>query len=126
MLFSNMSFSYMNNTIRLWHCLTPADPYTLLHYKLKTHLQISAFCNQSTINHYSLISCCRYEKFQSSEGGTRYATAAYATVYRYYAYPRHSRPRISQVLTLPPFRKLGICANLLEVLSCLYCSYLVL
>ncbi|KAH9632022.1 hypothetical protein HF086_016582 [Spodoptera exigua] len=57
-----------------------------------------------------------YEKFQSSEGGTRYATAAYATVYRYYAYPRHSRPRISQVLTLPPFRKLGICANLLEAI----------
>ncbi|XP_047034678.1 histone acetyltransferase type B catalytic subunit [Helicoverpa zea] len=55
-----------------------------------------------------------FEKFQSSEGGVRYATAAYATVYRYYAYPRHSRPRISQVLTLPPFRKLGICAQLLQ------------
>lgn len=55
-----------------------------------------------------------FEKFQSSEGAARYATAAYATVYRYYAYPRHSRPRISQVLTLPPFRKLGICAQLLQ------------
>ncbi|CAD0204803.1 unnamed protein product [Chrysodeixis includens] len=57
-----------------------------------------------------------FEKFQSSEGCVRYATAAYATVYRYYAYPRHSRPRISQVLTLPPFRKLGICAQLLQAI----------
>ncbi|XP_075984433.1 histone acetyltransferase 1 [Anticarsia gemmatalis] len=55
-----------------------------------------------------------FEKYKSSEGTVRYATAAYATVYRYYAYPTHSRPRISQVLTLPPFRKLGICAQLLQ------------
>lgn len=57
-----------------------------------------------------------FEKFQSSEGNVRYATAAYATVYRYYAYPNHSRPRISQVLTLPPFRKLGLCAQLLQAI----------
>lgn len=58
----------------------------------------------------------RYEKYEASEGGLRYATAAYATVYRYYAYPNHIRPRISQVLTLPPFCKLGICAHLLQVI----------
>uniref|UniRef100_A0A2A4K126 Histone acetyltransferase type B catalytic subunit n=1 Tax=Heliothis virescens TaxID=7102 RepID=A0A2A4K126_HELVI len=63
-----------------------------------------------------------FEKFQSSEGSVRYATAAYATVYRYYAYPRHSRPRISQVLTLPPFRKLGICAQLLQAI---YSHYII-
>ncbi|CAB3233508.1 unnamed protein product [Arctia plantaginis] len=57
-----------------------------------------------------------FEKYESSEGNVRYATAAYATVYRYYAYPNHSRPRISQVLTLPPFRKLGICAQLLQAI----------
>ncbi|XP_052744341.1 histone acetyltransferase type B catalytic subunit [Bicyclus anynana] len=57
-----------------------------------------------------------FEKYRSSTGGTRYAVAAYATVYRYYAYPRHLRPRISQVLTLPPYRKMGICANLLQAI----------
>lgn len=57
----------------------------------------------------------RFEKFHSSEGRVRYAAAGYATVYRYYAYPTHLRPRISQVLTLPPFRKLGICAHLIQV-----------
>ncbi|XP_034836050.1 histone acetyltransferase type B catalytic subunit [Maniola hyperantus] len=57
-----------------------------------------------------------FEKYRSSEGDYRYAVSAYATVYRYYAYPRHTRPRISQVLTLPPYRKMGICANLLQAI----------
>ncbi|XP_013186287.1 histone acetyltransferase type B catalytic subunit [Amyelois transitella] len=57
-----------------------------------------------------------FEKYEASEGGHRYATAAYATAYRYYAYPRNLRPRISQVLTLPPFRKLGICAHLIKAI----------
>ncbi|XP_028158582.1 histone acetyltransferase type B catalytic subunit [Ostrinia nubilalis] len=57
-----------------------------------------------------------FEKYQSAEGAWRYAAAAYATVYRYYAYPRHLRPRVSQVLTLPPARKLGLCANLLQAI----------
>ncbi|KAJ2954806.1 hypothetical protein O0L34_g3114 [Tuta absoluta] len=57
-----------------------------------------------------------FEKFQSDEGGWRYCTVGYATVYRYYAYPTHTRPRVSQVLTLPPFRKLGVCAHLLEAI----------
>ncbi|XP_048478077.1 histone acetyltransferase type B catalytic subunit [Plutella xylostella] len=57
-----------------------------------------------------------FEKWQSSEGDWRYASAAYATAYRYYAYPKHTRPRVSQVLTLPPFRKMGICAHLLQAI----------
>ncbi|XP_049886158.1 histone acetyltransferase type B catalytic subunit isoform X2 [Pectinophora gossypiella] len=57
-----------------------------------------------------------YEKYQSEEGGWRYATAGYATVYRYYAYPHHIRPRVSQVLVLPPFRKMGVCAHLLQTI----------
>ncbi|XP_041982856.1 histone acetyltransferase type B catalytic subunit [Aricia agestis] len=57
-----------------------------------------------------------FEKYQSSEGSIRYATAAYSTVYRYYAYPANTRPRVSQVLTLPPYRKLGICAQMLQAI----------
>jgi histone acetyltransferase 1 len=37
-----------------------------------------------------------------------------STVYRYYAYPLHTRPRISQVLILPPFQRLGIGAQLVQ------------
>lgn len=56
-----------------------------------------------------------YEKFTSS-GQQRYATIGFATVYQYYAYPNHTRPRIAQVLILPPFQKLGLCANLLRAI----------
>ncbi|CAG9568008.1 unnamed protein product [Danaus chrysippus] len=57
-----------------------------------------------------------FEKYRNSVGEYRYSVAAYATVFRYYAYPNNVRPRVSQVLTLPPFRKMGICANLLQAI----------
>ncbi|XP_045454646.1 histone acetyltransferase type B catalytic subunit [Melitaea cinxia] len=56
-----------------------------------------------------------FEKYNTSEG-RRYATAGYSTVYRYYAYPQNKRPRIAQVLTLPPFRRMGICAHMLKAI----------
>lgn len=45
-----------------------------------------------------------------------YATAGYTTTYLYYAYPQHQRPRISQMLVLPPFQGMGIGATMLEVI----------
>ncbi|XP_053695779.1 histone acetyltransferase type B catalytic subunit [Sabethes cyaneus] len=54
-----------------------------------------------------------YEKY-SDGGETRYATAGYFTVYQYYSYPQFIRPRISQILVLPPFQKLGIASRLIE------------
>ncbi|XP_029043896.2 histone acetyltransferase type B catalytic subunit [Osmia bicornis bicornis] len=50
------------------------------------------------------------------DGTVRYATTGFATVYQYYAYPRHTRPRIAQVLILPPFQNMGLCANLLHAI----------
>ncbi|XP_033732888.1 histone acetyltransferase type B catalytic subunit-like [Pecten maximus] len=41
------------------------------------------------------------------DGNPVYAIAGYMTVYNYYAYPEKVRPRISQVLVLPPFQKQG-------------------
>lgn len=43
-----------------------------------------------------------------------YATVGYSTVYLYYAYPQNIRPRISQMLVLPPFQGMGIGAELIE------------
>lgn len=58
-----------------------------------------------------------YEKYSSTSGNNnRYATIGFATVYQYYAYPHHTRPRIAQVLILPPFQKLGLCAQLLRAI----------
>jgi histone acetyltransferase 1 len=51
------------------------------------------------------------------EGVTRYFTVGYVTVYEYYAYGRETnnkRPRIAQMLVLPPFQRLGLGSRLLD------------
>ncbi|TMW53820.1 hypothetical protein DOY81_001105 [Sarcophaga bullata] len=61
-----------------------------------------------------------YEKYKSDNGENLFATVGYTTVYEYYAYPQNIRPRISQMLVLPPFQKLGIGTKFLETI---YNSY---
>lgn len=55
-----------------------------------------------------------YEKYPDSNNKIRYATAGYFTVYQYFSYPQFVRPRVSQILVLPPFQKLGIASRLIE------------
>ncbi|XP_012263999.1 histone acetyltransferase type B catalytic subunit [Athalia rosae] len=57
-----------------------------------------------------------FEKYTSTVGSYQYATVGFATVYQYYAYPRHARPRIAQVLVLPPFQGHGVGAQLLSAI----------
>ncbi|XP_043255255.1 histone acetyltransferase type B catalytic subunit isoform X2 [Colletes gigas] len=57
-----------------------------------------------------------FEKYHTADGTVRYATIGYATVYQYYAYPHHTRPRIAQVLILPPFQNMGLGAHLLHAI----------
>ncbi|XP_053969592.1 histone acetyltransferase type B catalytic subunit [Anastrepha ludens] len=57
-----------------------------------------------------------YEKYKNDNSNYQYATVGYTTVYEYYAYPQHIRPRISQVLVLPPFQKLGIGTKFIETI----------
>ncbi|XP_076356515.1 histone acetyltransferase 1 [Tachypleus tridentatus] len=54
-----------------------------------------------------------FEKL-SCDGEPRYCFVGYMTVYRYYAYPNKKRPRISQMLVLPPFQKNGLGAEMLQ------------
>lgn len=54
-----------------------------------------------------------FEKYKYN-GNPQYAIAGYMTVYNYYAYPSRIRPRISQVLVLPPFQKQGHGAQMLQ------------
>ncbi|RUS88450.1 hypothetical protein EGW08_003787 [Elysia chlorotica] len=54
-----------------------------------------------------------FEKYVES-GNPRYALAGYMTTYNFFAYPERVRPRISQVLILPPFQKMGLCARLVQ------------
>jgi len=55
-----------------------------------------------------------YELYKSPSGDTRYAVAGYTVVYQFYAYPDLRRPRISQMLVLPPFQRMGVGSALLK------------
>lgn len=60
--------------------------------------------------------CMCYERYTNSAGKTMYSTVGYTTVYMYYAYPDQIRPRISQMLVLPPYQRLGVGSKMLAVL----------
>lgn len=62
----------------------------------------------------SLIFICRYEKYTTTENENAYAVIGLTTVYEYYAYPDNKRPRISQMLILPPFQNQGLAVYLLN------------
>lgn len=55
-----------------------------------------------------------YEKYLNENQEYAYGVVAFGTVYEYYAYPSHIRPRISQLLVLPPFQKKGLAAYLIN------------
>lgn len=57
-----------------------------------------------------------FEKYTGESGKTCYATVGFATVYQYYAYPRNTRPRIAQILVLPPYQRLGLGSHLLRAI----------
>ncbi|EDV93659.1 GH19436 [Drosophila grimshawi] len=63
-----------------------------------------------------------YEKYKNKNGSFQYATAGYTTVYEYYAYPQNKRPRISQMIVLPPFQKLGLATELVKTIYKFYQS----
>lgn len=60
-----------------------------------------------------------YERYRPNGNSVdepwRYATVGYMTVYHFYAYPDRKRPRVSQVLVLPPFQRSGHGQQLLKV-----------
>jgi len=56
-----------------------------------------------------------FERYTAAGGEPQYAVVGYTTMYRYYAYPAHIRPRISQMLVLPPFQGMGLGAEMLDV-----------
>ncbi|KAI1289179.1 Histone acetyltransferase type B catalytic subunit [Halotydeus destructor] len=63
-----------------------------------------------------------YEKSTGNGLGSNYHFAGFTTVYRYFAYPMKTRPRISQVLVLPPFQRQGLGAELLQAIYNYYIS----
>ena len=62
-----------------------------------------------------------YEKVKVNSNHLYYFVG-YSTVYCYYAYPANLRPRISQVLVLPPYQKKNIGYHLLQTINNYYIS----
>uniref|UniRef100_A0A8C5PRU9 Histone acetyltransferase type B catalytic subunit n=1 Tax=Leptobrachium leishanense TaxID=445787 RepID=A0A8C5PRU9_9ANUR len=62
-----------------------------------------------------------FEKY-NKDGATLFATVGYMTVYNYYVYPDKTRPRVSQMLILPPFQGEGHGAQLYESVHRYYMS----
>lgn len=57
-----------------------------------------------------------FEK-EGGPGNETYSIVGYITIYQYYAYSREinkTRPRISQMLVLPPYQRRGLGSQLLE------------
>ncbi|CAL1528340.1 unnamed protein product [Lymnaea stagnalis] len=54
-----------------------------------------------------------FERYKDG-GEVQFAAAGYMTVYNFYAYPSRIRPRISQVLVLPPFQKMGLGSKMIQ------------
>lgn len=48
-----------------------------------------------------------YQQYRNIHGEICYTPMGFITVYSYYAYPDMKRPRISQVLILPPYQRKG-------------------
>ncbi|KAM8934620.1 histone acetyltransferase type B catalytic subunit [Pelodytes ibericus] len=62
-----------------------------------------------------------FEKY-NKDSTTLFATVGYMTIYNYYVYPDKTRPRVSQMLILPPFQGEGHGAQLLETVHRYYIS----
>ncbi|XP_039613558.1 histone acetyltransferase type B catalytic subunit [Polypterus senegalus] len=60
-----------------------------------------------------------FEKY-NKDGETLFATVGYMTVYNYYVFPDKTRPRVSQMIILPPFQGEGHGAQLLETVHRYY------
>lgn len=70
---------------------------------------------KATLIVINIISFPSYEKYKNKNGNWCYASVGYSTIYKYYAYPNNTRARLSQILILPPFQRLGIGTKLIEV-----------
>ncbi|KAK6045480.1 hypothetical protein COOONC_17015 [Cooperia oncophora] len=69
--------------------------------------------------HYFLLESRAHE---AGDGSRAYSLAGYASLYRFYAHPDRVRPRIAQIMLLPPYRKSGLGAKLLDAIYKDLCS----
>lgn len=106
-----------NRTFEIYECNIDTPGFLGFHARLQTFLlwfvDAASYIDTADRQWTFLVA---YEKYTSANGRIQYATVGYSTVYKYYAYPQNIRPRISQMLILPPFQGFGIGARLIETI----------
>uniref|UniRef100_A0A1B6GEC1 Histone acetyltransferase type B catalytic subunit n=1 Tax=Cuerna arida TaxID=1464854 RepID=A0A1B6GEC1_9HEMI len=101
-------------TYDIYHCDTSNQKFLNFHERLQTfilfYIDAASYIDVDDSKWQFFV---LYEKYKSPTGVECHAVAGYCTVYEYYAYPDRTRPRVSQMLVLPPFQRRGLGVHLL-------------
>ncbi|XP_075221855.1 histone acetyltransferase 1 [Lycorma delicatula] len=105
----------------IYHCDTSMKAFLSYHERLQTfllwYIDGASYIDVDDEKWQFFI---LYEKYSTPDNKKMYSIAGYITVYEYYAYPLNIRPRISQVLILPPYQHQGLCTHLLNTIYNFY------
>ncbi|XP_077300202.1 histone acetyltransferase 1 [Arctopsyche grandis] len=122
--FSIDNFNGVDRKFEVYFCETKTPNFLNFHTRLQTFLlwyvDAASFIDIEDDQWTFFI---LYEQYNTCDGNRRWAVAGMSTVYRYYAWPFHTRPRISQALVLPPFQRNGLGAQLLQAIYSHYVSF---
>uniref|UniRef100_A0A1B6KWX0 Histone acetyltransferase type B catalytic subunit n=2 Tax=Graphocephala atropunctata TaxID=36148 RepID=A0A1B6KWX0_9HEMI len=108
------SFQDGNKTYEIYHCDTSNQKFLNFHERLQTfilfYIDAASYIDTDDSKWQFFV---LYENYKSQSGAECHAVVGYCTVYEYYAYPDRTRPRVSQMLVLPPFQRRGLAVHLL-------------
>lgn len=109
-------------TYEIYHNLVSEEKYRKYHVRMESfvmwYIDGASYIDNEDVNWNSFV---LYEK-KVIGGETWYTFCGYCTVYKYWAYPDKQRPRVSQILILPPFQKKGLGSRLLQTVYNYYLS----
>ncbi|XP_003739261.1 histone acetyltransferase type B catalytic subunit [Galendromus occidentalis] len=98
----------------IYHNLVSDEKYRKYHMRMESfvmwYIDGASYIDTEDVNWNSFV---LYEKRRVA-GETWFTFCGYCTVYKYWAYPDKQRPRVSQILVLPPFQKKGLGSQLLQ------------
>ena len=111
------TISVENKTYEVYRCLESTPRFREYHERLQAwimfYIDAASYIDIDDDNWRIFL---MFEK-TGGPGNSQYSIVGYLTVYQYYAYGRETnrvRPRISQMLILPPYQRQGLGSRLLE------------
>ncbi|CAF3946638.1 unnamed protein product, partial [Rotaria magnacalcarata] len=94
-------------SLNQWIPLSTTTNLDLFLSKLKNENEYLPFASTIDKDDPNWVIYLLYQQYQNDNGQICYAPIGFITVYLYYAYPEKRRPRVSQVLILPPYQRKG-------------------